>query len=165
MARRSTAGGSARTSAPPASCARCSPERRRTSSFSTATSSRARTHSGRNASDYVHQIVSPLVDGRVPWASTYGNHDSKFNLSREATFEIEASYPLSYTQRMGSGLPGITNYYLLLHLPTTGQPVCICGSLTAAVALPSNTALPTKTTSRTGLPLRRSPGSGRLRQS
>jgi hypothetical protein len=68
-----------------------------------------------NSSDYVHQIVAPMVTRGVPWASTYGNHDSKFNLSRERTFAVEKTYPLSYTQRMDGKLPGVTNYYLLLY--------------------------------------------------
>ena len=36
-----------------------------------------------NSTGYVDQIVAPLVDGGYSWASTYGNHDSKYNLSRE----------------------------------------------------------------------------------
>jgi len=78
-----------------------------------------------NASDYVHQIFSPLVDAHVPWASTYGNHDSKFNLSRLSTYSAETTFPLSYTQRMNPKLPGITNYYLLIHLPAGGRPVAV----------------------------------------
>jgi hypothetical protein len=35
-----------------------------------------------NASHYVDQIVAPLVQRNAVWASTYGNHDSDFNLSR-----------------------------------------------------------------------------------
>jgi hypothetical protein len=37
-----------------------------------------------------------LVEHGVPWASTYGNHDSQFNLSREALFQEENKYSLSY---------------------------------------------------------------------
>lgn len=68
-----------------------------------------------NSSAYVDQIVRPMVDTGIPWASTYGNHDSKFNLSREAIFERETGYDLCYTKRMNSSLPGITNYYLLVY--------------------------------------------------
>ena len=68
-----------------------------------------------NSSAYVDQIVRPMVDAGTPWASTYGNHDSKFNLSREALFERETGYDLCYTKRMNSSLPGITNYYLLVY--------------------------------------------------
>ncbi|KAK8150544.1 hypothetical protein G3M48_001119 [Beauveria asiatica] len=35
----------------------------------------------KNVSVYVDQIVQPLIDRDLLWASTYGNHDSDFNLS------------------------------------------------------------------------------------
>ncbi len=79
-----------------------------------------------NASDYVHQIVRPMVEANTPWASTYGNHDSKFNLSREHTYAAEKTYPLSYTSRMDPSLPGLTNYYLLLRSAAArGTPVAV----------------------------------------
>lgn len=77
-----------------------------------------------NSSEYLDQIVAPLVDRNVPWASTYGNHDSKFNLSREAIYQAEERYPLSYTRKMNASLPGITNYYLLIRT-RDGLPVAI----------------------------------------
>ncbi|KAH8889592.1 Metallo-dependent phosphatase [Thozetella sp. PMI_491] len=89
-----------------------------------------------NASDYVHQIVAPMVEANAPWASTYGNHDSKFNLSRELTYAAETTYPLSYTTWADHSLPGITNYFLLLHSKPLGRPVAIlwffdsCGGAT-----------------------------------
>ena len=42
-----------------------------------------------NSTDYVDQIVEPLVEDDYLWASTYGNHDSKYNLSRDALFAEE----------------------------------------------------------------------------
>jgi len=66
-----------------------------------------------NSTAYFDLIVAPLVERGIPWASTYGNHDSNFNLSRAALFERENSYPLSLTQLIS--LPedaGITNFYL-----------------------------------------------------
>lgn len=51
----------------------------------------------------------------MPWASTYGNHDSKFNLSRERSFEHERAYELSYTQHGPVGVPGVTNYYIPIY--------------------------------------------------
>lgn len=77
-----------------------------------------------NSSAYVDQIVAPMVDKQLPWASTYGNHDSKFNLSREATFKTEKNYPLSYTRQMDAGLPGVTNYYLLVQT-ADGRPAAV----------------------------------------
>ncbi|KAI7590558.1 hypothetical protein KC316_g3321, partial [Hortaea werneckii] len=35
-----------------------------------------------NSTSYIDQIVAPLVQRDLPWASTYGNHDSDFNISR-----------------------------------------------------------------------------------
>ena len=78
-----------------------------------------------NASDYVHQIVRPMVEANTPWASTYGNHDSKFNLSREHTYAAEKTYPLSYTSRMDPSLPGLTNYYLVLRSAALGTPLAV----------------------------------------
>ncbi|KAJ9136673.1 Calcineurin-like phosphoesterase [Pleurostoma richardsiae] len=74
-----------------------------------------------NSSAYVDEIVAPMAARRVPWASTYGNHDSSYNLSREAMLAVEAKYrPLSRTQRMEPRVPGITNYYLLLYPQDAG---------------------------------------------
>lgn len=68
-----------------------------------------------NASGYVRRVVAPMRRRNIPWASTYGNHDSQFNLSREALLRAEKAFPrLSYTQRMDARLPGVTNYYLLV---------------------------------------------------
>lgn len=77
-----------------------------------------------NSSAYVDQIVVPMVNRRIPWASTYGNHDSKYNLSREATFQAEKKYELSYTQQMLPSLPGVTNYYLLIQ-NSDGRPAAV----------------------------------------
>lgn len=80
-----------------------------------------------NSSAYVYQIVKPMLSRKIPWASTYGNHDSKFNLSREAIFQAEKEYALSYTQRMDASLPGVTNYYLLVQRSDGGggDPVAV----------------------------------------
>lgn len=77
-----------------------------------------------NSSDYLYQIVTPMRDRNIPWASTYGNHDSKFNLSRENIFQAEKNFSLSLTQRMGPGLPGVTNYYLMVQ-SSNGDPVAV----------------------------------------
>ena len=66
-----------------------------------------------NSSHYVDRIVAPLVDRSLPWASTYGNHDSEVNLDPEEIFYEETKYENSLTQRRVSGsTAGITNYYL-----------------------------------------------------
>ena len=65
-----------------------------------------------NSTGYVDEIVAPLVEGGYSWASTYGNHDSKYNLSREALYAEEKKYANAYTQHGPAGTDGVTNYVL-----------------------------------------------------
>ncbi|KAK1753571.1 Metallo-dependent phosphatase-like protein [Echria macrotheca] len=65
-----------------------------------------------NSTFYVDQIVSPLVKRGLTWASTYGNHDSAYNLSRADLLAREQTWPGARTQSMVSGDVGATNYYL-----------------------------------------------------
>ena len=65
-----------------------------------------------NSTRYVDEIVAPLVQGGYRWASTYGNHDSKYNLSREALFKQETKYANCYTEHGPPGSDGVTNYML-----------------------------------------------------
>ncbi|KAJ5595610.1 hypothetical protein N7450_002068 [Penicillium hetheringtonii] len=70
-----------------------------------------------NSSEYLHEVVSPLVEIDQQWASTYGNHDSQANLDPSLDiFEQEAKYPTSLTKSDISGTQaGITNYYLMVY--------------------------------------------------
>ena len=72
-----------------------------------------------NSTGYVDQIVAPLVEGEYRWASTYGNHDSKYNLSREALYTEEKKYTGAYTQHGPAGTDGVTNYVLPVFPPNT----------------------------------------------
>ena len=75
-----------------------------------------------NSTGYVDQIVAPLVEGGYSWASTYGNHDSKYNLSREALYAEEKKYADAYTQHGPAGTDGVTNYVLpVFPSKTTGS--------------------------------------------
>ncbi|CAI7583345.1 unnamed protein product [Penicillium glandicola] len=66
-----------------------------------------------NSSLYIDRVVAPLVDHDLPWASTYGNHDSEIHLDPEEIFRRETKYENSLTQRMVlNSTAGITNYYL-----------------------------------------------------
>ena len=68
-----------------------------------------------NSTDYLPRIVGPLLEKDLHWASTYGNHDSGYNLSRQKLIEVDSSYKNSYTQNLvGTSNPnsGVTNYYL-----------------------------------------------------
>ena len=82
-----------------------------------------------NSTGYVDQIVAPLVQGGYSWASTYGNHDSKYNLSREALYAEEKKYAGAYTQHGPAGTDGVTNYVLPVF------PSKITGSSQTPVAL------------------------------
>lgn len=53
-----------------------------------------------------------MVAKEYKWASTYGNHDTQYNLSREALFLEETKYSLSYTRHSPRGVGGVTNYWL-----------------------------------------------------
>ncbi|KAF2767462.1 Metallo-dependent phosphatase [Teratosphaeria nubilosa] len=73
-----------------------------------------------NATVYVDQIVAPLVQRNLTWASTYGNHDSEFNLSRNDILARERRYPNGRTTQMVFGNEsGVSNYYLPVY-PSNG---------------------------------------------
>jgi hypothetical protein len=66
-----------------------------------------------NSTHYVDEIVQPLVQRKLAWASTSGNHDSNYNLSRQGIFEREHRYPSSLTGYMVPGEnAGVSNYFL-----------------------------------------------------
>lgn len=66
-----------------------------------------------NSTHYLDEIVKPLVQRDLAWASTYGNHDSNYNLSRWGIFEREHLYPNSLTNSMVPGeKAGVSNYFL-----------------------------------------------------
>ena len=75
-----------------------------------------------NATVYVDKIVGPLVDRGLSWASTYGNHDSNYNLSREALLAREQRWGNSRTQQHVFGRQaGVSNYYLPVYGSTDDQ--------------------------------------------
>jgi hypothetical protein len=68
-----------------------------------------------NATIYIEQIVGPLLERNLPWASAYGNHDHQYNLSSDALLAHEQRWPNSRTQKMVAGSEldvGTSNYYL-----------------------------------------------------
>ncbi|KAK0274301.1 hypothetical protein LTR35_011810 [Friedmanniomyces endolithicus] len=67
-----------------------------------------------NATVKIDQIVAPLLARDLAWASTYGNHDSQYNLSRHAILAREHRWPRhARTQQMVQGPDaGVSNYYL-----------------------------------------------------
>lgn len=66
-----------------------------------------------NSALHIDQIVGPMVDRNLTWASTYGNHDSDFNLSRAHILERERRWSNARTVSMVSDEnAGVSNYYL-----------------------------------------------------
>lgn len=70
-----------------------------------------------NSTAYLDQIVAPMIRRTLPWASTYGNDDSDFNLSRTALLASEQQQKPAGLGRTANMLPdspqaGVTNYYL-----------------------------------------------------
>lgn len=71
-----------------------------------------------NVSAQVDELVQPMLEVGVPWASTYGTSDS---LSfRESVFAAESRHALCHTSRADEALPGLTNYVLPIGLPSPG---------------------------------------------
>jgi len=74
-----------------------------------------------NSTHYIDQIVAPMVHRDLTWASTYGNHDSHYNISRQDMLAREKLWSNSRTQSMVSNPnAGTTNYYL----PVYTNPHC-----------------------------------------
>ncbi|KAI1340961.1 Metallo-dependent phosphatase [Xylariaceae sp. FL0016] len=66
-----------------------------------------------NSTSYVDQIVQPLVDRGLSWASTYGNHDYHHNISGLGILERERNWSNSRTMSMvNDPNAGTSNYYL-----------------------------------------------------
>ncbi|EME39448.1 hypothetical protein DOTSEDRAFT_75202 [Dothistroma septosporum NZE10] len=66
-----------------------------------------------NATNKIDQIVAPIVHRGLPWASTYGNHDSDFNLSRTDILAREQRYANALTRSdVKNANAGVSNYYL-----------------------------------------------------
>jgi len=79
-----------------------------------------------NSTKYVDRIVAPLVNKSIPWASTYGNHDSKYNLTRNGIFREEHKYPLSRTQHgPRNATDGVTNYLLPIRTAPGTKPLAL----------------------------------------
>jgi hypothetical protein len=75
-----------------------------------------------NATKYVDQLFSPIIASNTSWASVYGNHDTQYNLSRDALFDEETKYELSYTRHSPKDVGGVTNYWLAIYPPAPSMP-------------------------------------------
>ncbi|KAF3065213.1 putative inactive purple acid phosphatase 16 [Daldinia childiae] len=66
-----------------------------------------------NSTVYIDQIVSPLVNRGLTWASTYGNHDYDYNISGSTILAREKRWSNSRTTQMVfDEEAGTSNYYL-----------------------------------------------------
>ncbi|KAK3669955.1 hypothetical protein LTR78_010127 [Recurvomyces mirabilis] len=79
-----------------------------------------------NATVKIDQIVAPLVQRALTWASTYGNHDSSYNLSREGILAREHQWPGARTANMvQGGEAGVSNYYLPVYPSSGADEPCL----------------------------------------
>lgn len=82
-----------------------------------------------DSSEYLHEVVEPLVEINQSWATTYGNHDCQDNLDPlKDIYEQEKQYSTSLTRSDISGTQaGITNYYLTVypHNNSDGPPALL----------------------------------------
>ncbi|KAF2716502.1 Metallo-dependent phosphatase [Polychaeton citri CBS 116435] len=79
-----------------------------------------------NSTKYVDQIVAPMVKRGLPWASTYGNHDSQYNLSRDDILAREYRWSNARTKKMVfNPNAGVSNYYLLIYPNDCQRRGCI----------------------------------------
>lgn len=70
-----------------------------------------------NSTVFLDQILTPVRNHKVPFASVYGNHDESYNISHVSSYYAEKEYApkLSWTQSnpAASGDPkGVFNYYI-----------------------------------------------------
>ncbi|KAK5989196.1 putative inactive purple acid phosphatase 16 [Cladobotryum mycophilum] len=78
-----------------------------------------------NSTVYIDQLVKPLLDRGLSWASTYGNHDNQFNLSAAAILAREQQWPNCLTRSMVPGKnAGVSNYYLPVYAPGCNELLC-----------------------------------------
>ncbi|KAI0123441.1 Metallo-dependent phosphatase-like protein [Xylariales sp. AK1849] len=78
-----------------------------------------------NSTEYVDQIIGPLVQRGLPWASTYGNHDHDYNISGATILAREHLWPNARTRQMVSDPDaGVSNYYLPVYDPDCSDISC-----------------------------------------
>ncbi|KAK6849316.1 hypothetical protein PG995_013149 [Apiospora arundinis] len=78
-----------------------------------------------NSTEYVDQIVGPIVARGLSWASTYGNHDHSFNVTGATILARERRWPNARTTQMVFGEDaGISNYYLPVYDSACASSKC-----------------------------------------
>ncbi|KAI0437004.1 Metallo-dependent phosphatase-like protein [Xylaria telfairii] len=78
-----------------------------------------------NTTLYFDQIVAPIVDLGLPWATTYGNHDNEAYAKSTDLFKHEQDYENSLTKNMLPDNPsaGVSNYFLQVYSAFGSQDV------------------------------------------
>ncbi|KAI1392456.1 Metallo-dependent phosphatase-like protein [Hypoxylon trugodes] len=78
-----------------------------------------------NATIYLDQIVAPIVESGLPWATTYGNHDNERYSRSKDLLRREQDYSNSLTQNMLPDHPqaGVSNYFLQVYSASGNQEV------------------------------------------
>ncbi|KAI8956774.1 Metallo-dependent phosphatase [Daldinia sp. FL1419] len=78
-----------------------------------------------NSTVYVDEIVGPLVDRGLTWASTYGNHDYDYNISGSAILAREKQWSnCRTTQMVFDEEAGTSNYYLPVYDSSCSDREC-----------------------------------------
>ena len=78
-----------------------------------------------NATRYLDQIVAPIVELDLPWATTYGNHDNQRYSKSQDLLKQEEGYENSLTKNMLPDNPtaGVSNYFLEVYPASEGEDV------------------------------------------
>ncbi|KAI0515077.1 Metallo-dependent phosphatase-like protein [Xylaria bambusicola] len=78
-----------------------------------------------NATLYLDQVVAPIVELDLPWATTYGNHDNEAYVRSHDLLIREQEYENSLTKNMlpGKSQAGVSNYFLQVYPASEDQDV------------------------------------------
>ncbi|EGC32943.1 hypothetical protein DICPUDRAFT_37481 [Dictyostelium purpureum] len=64
---------------------------------------------------YWDLFTGPLVERKIPWAITMGNHDAEGLLKVDDLIEMDQSFEYSLTKRGPRNIPGAANYHLKIY--------------------------------------------------
>ncbi|KAI1417057.1 Metallo-dependent phosphatase-like protein [Hypoxylon sp. FL1857] len=78
-----------------------------------------------NVTLYLDQVVAPILDLGLPWATTYGNHDNQAYSRSADLLRREQDYKNSLTQNMipGNSQAGVSNYFLPVYSASGNEDV------------------------------------------
>ena len=66
---------------------------------------------GKPADKSIRELLEPIIDAKIPFAVTFGNHDDEYEFSRAELLAIIQTMPYNLTTTI-DGLSGVTNYIL-----------------------------------------------------